>query len=85
MRTLKDIGEIGLPFIVFIGVIITIILILAMLESFNWNDGYCSCGGKWEYEQAVGHNYSTGYIYKCNRCGKRLEVSSMKEGIGTVE
>ena len=47
-------------------------------EKKKWNDGYCSCGGKWEYEQAVGHYYSTHYIYVCDTCGKRIELYSIK-------
>lgn len=39
-----------------------------------WNNGYCSCGGHWQYEQAVGHNYGTSYIYVCDRCDNRIEV-----------
>lgn len=40
-----------------------------------WNNGYCECGGHWRYEQAVGHQYRTSYIYKCDECGNRIEVS----------
>lgn len=39
-----------------------------------WNNGYCECGGHWVYEQAVGHAYRTSYVYKCDKCGKTLEV-----------
>lgn len=39
-----------------------------------WNGGYHKdCGGKWEYEQAVGHRYDTDYIYVCDKCGVRHE------------
>ena len=47
-------------------------------DSEAWNDGYCSCGGKWEYEQAVGHRYDTSYIYVCSSCGKRIELYEMR-------
>ena len=40
----------------------------------EWNNGYCECGGHFEYEQAVGHQYRTSYIYKCDSCGRRIEV-----------
>ena len=50
-----------------------------MIESAKWNNGYCECGGHWEYEQAVGHQYSTSYIYRCDNCGKRIEVKSIVE------
>ena len=39
-----------------------------------WNCGYHEyCGGRWKYEQAVGHRYSTNYIYVCDKCGMRHE------------
>lgn len=44
-----------------------------------WNNGRCDvCGGTWNYEQAVGHRYETSYIYVCNECGKRIEISNMR-------
>lgn len=43
-----------------------------------WNNGYCECGGQFEYEQAVGHQYRTSYIYKCSSCGKRIEVQEVR-------
>ena len=42
-------------------------------DNARWNNGYHQCGGKWVYEQAVGHRYSTNYIYKCDKCGMREE------------
>ena len=44
------------------------------LDEEEWNNGYCECGGHFEYEQAVGHQYRTSYIYKCDSCGRRIEV-----------
>lgn len=44
-----------------------------------WNDGYHeNCGGTWEYEQAVGHRYSTHYIYICDKCGMRYEFNDLR-------
>ena len=44
-----------------------------------WNNGYCSeCDGQWIYEQAVGHRYSTSYIYVCDKCGKRIEIGEIR-------
>jgi hypothetical protein len=45
----------------------------------RWNNGYHSCGGKWVYEQAVGHRYSTDYIYKCDKCGLREEFLEYRD------
>lgn len=44
-----------------------------------WNDGHCNiCGGSWKYEQAVGHRSTTSYIYVCEKCGKRIEISEIR-------
>lgn len=44
-----------------------------------WNGGYHEdCGGQWEYEQAVGHRYSTNYIYVCDKCGMRHEFKEAR-------
>lgn len=35
-----------------------------------YNNGiHKNCGGHWVYESAVGHYYSTNYIYHCDKCG----------------
>lgn len=36
----------------------------------------CECGGHWEYQQAVGHQASTSYIYKCDKCGNIVEFDN---------
>ena len=51
-----------------------VILFLAyVLNESHWNDGHCSCGGNWVYQQAVGHRYTTYYLYECDKCGKTYE------------
>lgn len=66
-------------------IIITFILLLIIAlaafgikihNSITFNDGKCSsCGGRYVYQQAVGHGTSTYYIYKCEQCGKMVEVN----------
>lgn len=66
-------------------IIITCILLLIIAlaaigikihNSITFNDGKCvNCGGRYVYQQAVGHEYSTYYIYKCEQCGKMVEVN----------
>jgi hypothetical protein len=55
--------------IITLGVLIGILFVLRAINECGWNDGYCSCGGRWVYQQAVGHRYETTYIYKCDKCG----------------
>lgn len=71
--------ELRTAFIMFLAVI----LIFAMVHIFvsqhdatTWNNGHHALdGGKWEYQQMVGHRYSTYYAYKCSECGKIVELS----------
>lgn len=74
---------------VVIGIIVVIILaiVLALLADISverakieeYNNGVCKqCGGKYEFFQAVGHQYSTAYVYKCRQCGKMLELSEAR-------
>ena len=70
-------------------VVVTIALLVALIFGLDalgnkhdtklWNDGHCDvCGGTWQYEQAVGHRSSTTYIYACDECGKRIEISEVR-------
>ena len=70
-------------------IFVTILLIIALLIGLGacsakhdeklWNYGHCgTCGGAWKYEQAVGHRYTTAYIYVCDGCGKRIEIDEIK-------
>lgn len=75
-------------FIGFITIVVTSVMVIGIfvckdnvIEKHDdkvWNNGYCTCGGSWEYEQAVGHRYDTSYIYVCNRCDKRIEIAEMR-------
>lgn len=59
--------------LIFIGILLALLFILRMINATGWNNGHCSCGGKWVYQQAVGHRYETTYLYECDRCGKTIE------------
>lgn len=62
-----------------IGVIFGCIIVCEIHDNKLWNNGHCpACGSEWEYEQAVGHYYSTQYIYVCNGCGRRIEISDIR-------
>ena len=60
-----------------IGVIIMIFLAVKGYSIMNeeYNDGICKeCGGHYEYVESVGHKHNTSYIYKCDKCGHRIET-----------
>ena len=49
--------------------------IINIISDAQYNDGICSCGGTFQYEQAVGHRYNTYYLYICDKCGRTIETS----------
>lgn len=67
---------------IMLAIMIVIMVVVLAFESANdekkWNNGFCSCGGRWEYQQAVGHKYDTNYIYKCDKCGKIKEFDDVR-------
>lgn len=54
-----------------------VLLIFSMCTStISYNDGVCSvCGGHYEFIQAIGHKHTTSYLYICDQCGNKIEVS----------
>jgi hypothetical protein len=64
--------------IIMLGIGVIIFWVFRQEEEKTWNNGFCSCGGRWEYMQPIGHAYSTDYIYKCDKCGKTHEFSKVR-------
>ena len=72
-----------------LAVVIVLGLLIGCAFAFNscskaedleaWNGGYHDCGGRWRYEQAVGHKYDTDYIYVCDKCGMRHEFDDFRK------
>ena len=63
-----------------IGILILIIVIVwgifMMRSSSRYNNGVCpECGGRYIYQQAVGHWFTTDYVYICNGCGKMIAIN----------
>lgn len=59
--------------LIIIAILLVILFICHCVNADKWNDGHCSCGGNWVYQQAVGHRYETYYLYECDKCGKTQE------------
>lgn len=58
-----------------LGLIAVIWIISSIRSSSEYNNGICgSCGGNFVYQQAVGHRYSTDYIYICDKCGRMIQI-----------
>lgn len=65
----------------FIVLLLILMVVVWFVESCsssnNYNNGVCRiCGGHYEFQNAVGHKYSTDYIYKCDKCGNLIETNS---------
>lgn len=65
--------------LILFAIIVCLIIVGEIHDDKKWNNGHCPvCGSKWEYEQAVGHYYSTDYVYVCNKCGRRIEIGEIR-------
>ena len=62
--------------LILIGTIIVLLIINGIDATLSYNNGSCkNCGGHYVFQTAVGHQYSTSYIYKCDKCGDLIEVT----------
>ena len=62
--------------------LVIFLFVRACTSTVKYNDGVCPrCGGNFVYQQAVGHRYSTNYIYKCDKCGNTIEIGNNYEGV----
>ena len=74
--------------LIFIGLLIAMFLLLVVgtlaekkIDKKRYNDGICqNCGGQYEFLQIVGRkNSNDTYVYKCNKCGKIIEVHDIMD------
>lgn len=42
-----------------------------------WNNGYCKCGGQYQFSSATNWRGSKDYYYTCDKCGHTEEFSSL--------
>ncbi len=64
----------------FLAIAIILLIVLYLMRSCAseslWNNGICSyCGGHYKFQQAIGHNHYTEYMYTCDKCGHSIEVA----------
>ena len=70
-------GEIGVMCIICAVLLIICVCCDGIHNANVWNDGHCpTCGSEWRYVEAVGHRYTTSYIYVCDKCNSHIEVSN---------
>jgi predicted nucleic acid-binding Zn ribbon protein len=65
--------------LILIAIFVIFYYISGNIEKNKWNNGYCECGGTWQYQQAIGHQSYTKFLYKCDNCGKMREFSEYRE------
>ena len=41
----------------------------------RWNNGYCECGGQYQFSSATNWHGSKDYYYTCDKCGHTEEFS----------
>ena len=89
MEWLGDIFEkIFEPIIIALAAIFTVLFLIVLVKFFFftpsnetlYNNGICSeCNaGRYEYSEAVGHQLGSTYIYTCDNCGHKIEISELK-------
>lgn len=70
-------SDIPWQFIALALLLCAIIWFITSCNSSNaYNNGICKiCGGNYKFYQAIGHKYTTNYLYKCEKCGNIIEVN----------
>lgn len=43
----------------------------------RWNNGYCECGGQYQFSSATNWRGSKDYYYTCDKCGHTEEFTSI--------
>lgn len=55
--------------------------VIKIVDSYRYNGGICrKCGGKYVYIESVGGYGGAEYIYGCDKCGRRIELSEYQTG-----
>lgn len=85
VRMLEKAPEIVAAVIVLIVVIVAVVFLnikegCAINDIYEtYNNGLClNCGGHYVFKQAIGHQYDTGYLYQCDRCGQLVELDAYR-------
>lgn len=59
------------------GILVILMIIGSIISANNFNNGVCRvCGGQYEFKNAVGHRYTTEYVYVCKQCGNLITTTS---------
>lgn len=75
-----------------IPILFILLMIILFIEDSKadkkaWNNGFCECGGRWEYVDILhnvnyvkdyGYQDNKKYIYKCDKCGKMHEFNELR-------
>lgn len=62
--------------LIIMGTLLVLVFIASGCENNEYNGGiHKGCGGTYIFQQAIGHKYSTSYLFKCDKCNETLEVA----------
>ena len=62
---------------ILVGILALLMIINSIISADNFNNGICRvCGGQYEFKNAVGHKYTTEYVYVCKQCGNLITTTS---------
>lgn len=87
IKDIKEIMRYSIVPIIFILLIILLFIVDSKADKKAWNNGFCECGGRWEYVDILhnvnyvkdyGYHDNKKYIYKCNKCGKMHEFNELR-------
>lgn len=78
-ETIIDLIVTIIGFIFIIGLCVFCVRCQKQDDLINYNNGVCHCGGHYEYVEAVGHRGTTTYIYSCDKCGHKIELSYLPD------
>ena len=67
---------------ILIALVITFVFATMLYKNYEenhdrWNNGYCECGGQYQFSSATNYRGSKDYYYTCDKCGHTEEFSSI--------
>ena len=63
--------------VIIIAILIVLLVVELCIGDDKYNNGICKlCGGNYVFQSAVGHYWSTNYVYACDKCGNMIEIST---------
>ena len=76
VEIVSPIVALAITIVIVVVIALCLLGIVKVIDAYQYNNGVCRrCGGSYEYIEAVGSYSGAEYIYACNQCGGRIELS----------